>query len=88
MPGYDGTGPTGTGPYGRGLGPCGQGRGVRWGGFFGFRRGWRGAGPGFGWFNRAPVAPMDQKEDLESEKQWLTQQLDAINKRLDELEKD
>ena len=89
MPGYDGTGPEGTAPYGRGLGPCGQGyqRGGR--GFFGFWRHGGGAGRGFGprrWFTAAPAA--DEKTWLDSEKQWLSQQMDAINKRLDELEKD
>ncbi len=82
MPGYDGTGPQGAGPNGRGLGPCGQGRSSSRGGFWGFRRGWRGRGRGFGWFTRFPLT---QKEDLESEKRWLTEQLDAVNKRMDDL---
>lgn len=82
MPGYDGSGPAGTGPNGRGLGPCGQGQtGSRWN-LFGFRRGWRGRGRGFRWFNRFPL---NEKEDLESEKRRLSEQLDAINKRMDEL---
>ena len=83
MPGYDGTGPQGAGPNGRGLGPCGQGRtGSRWS-FFGSRRGWRGRGRGFRWFSRFPVT---EKEDLETEKRWLTEQLDAVNERMDELQ--
>lgn len=86
MPGYDGTGPEGTGPFGRGLGPCGQGnRSTRWG-VFGFRRGWRGGGRGFRWLPRFSAA--DEKADLDAEKSWLTQQLDAINNRLNELKND
>jgi len=75
MPGYDGTGPYGRGPNGRGAGPCGQGnieprrRFLR----VGWRRGWRGRG--FMGFNRPNVA---ETEDLQAEKSWLKQQLDAI----------
>jgi len=86
MPGYDGTGPQVTGPFGRGLGPCGQGGGYSRRGFFGVRRGWRASGRGFGWPTR--YAPIDEKTDLDAEKSWLTQQLDAINQRLNELNKE
>lgn len=86
MPGYDGTGPQGTGPVGRGLGPCGQGGAYPRRGFFGFRRGWRGPGRGFGWSSQ--YSPGDERTDLDAEKSWLTQQLDAINQRLNELNKD
>jgi len=82
MPGYDGRGPQGTGPNGRGMGPCGQGRTGTRRSFFGFRRGWRGGGRGFRFFNRNPLA---EKEQLESEKHWLKEQLDAVNKRMDDL---
>ena len=85
MPGYDETGPQGTGPIGRGLGPCGQGQTNTRRSFFGFRRGWGGRGRGFRWFNRFPV---NEKENLESEKRWLTDQLEAINKRMDEIQKE
>ena len=86
MPGYDGTGPQGTGPNGRGMGPCGQGQGrvqSRWN-FFGFRRGWRGRGRGFRWFSRSPLT---EKEDLDAEKRWLTEQLEIVNQRMDEINK-
>lgn len=82
MPGYDGTGPEGRGPYGRGLGPCGQGTPR---GFFGFGRGRRGGGRGFWWSRRRII---DGEEDLKSSKRWLTEQLDLINKRLNEIEED
>jgi hypothetical protein len=42
MPRFDGTGPFGQGPMGRGLGPCGAGRGSGFGS--GFGRGFRGFG--------------------------------------------
>ena len=81
MPGYDGTGPQGSGPNGRGLGPCSQAGSSRRG-FWGFRRGGAGRGWGFRWFSRFPA---NEKEDLENEKQWLSEQMEAINKRLDDL---
>jgi len=82
MPGYDGSGPEGIGPSGRGMGPCGQGRASGPRRFLGFRRGGRGRGWGFRWFNRLPV---DEKEALESEKNWLTDRLEAIRQRMDDL---
>lgn len=85
MPGYDGTGPQRSGPNGRGLGPCGQGRTSNRLSLFGFRRGWRGMGRGFRWFNRFPS---DEKEDLESTKAWLSEQLNAVNQRIDKLQKE
>jgi len=86
MPGYDGTGPEGRGPYGRGLGPCGRGMRGTNRGFFGFgRRG--GFGRGFWpyrWQGFNPV--VDEKSQLDSEREWLSQQLDEVNKRLNDLE--
>ena len=82
MPGYDGTGPQGTGPNGRGLGPCGQGRRLNQRSFWGFRRGWRGRGFGIRW---PGSYPMDEKSDLQTEKSWLSQRLEAINQRLSEI---
>ena len=50
MPRFDGTGPFGQGPMGRGMGPCGAGRG---GGFgCGFGPGFRGVGNFPGGWNR------------------------------------
>ena len=100
MPGRDRTGPMGAGPRtGRGLGDCGgtpvnPGFGF-WGGFgrgFGFGRG-RG-GMGFGWRNRffatgVPgwVAPTPEQEvaDLKAQADLMKGQLEAIQKRIDEL---
>jgi len=85
MPGFDRTGPQGTGPFGRGLGPCNEdGRPYRRS-FFGFGRGWRDRGRGFARWNM-PFG--DEKSALDSEKNWLMQQLETINKRLSDLEKD
>lgn len=80
MPGMDGTGPLGTGPIGRGLGPCGGGfAGRGWG--RGFSRG------GFGWWPGQYAAPMtNEKEMLEQQRTWLDNQLNTINQRLKDLE--
>lgn len=83
MPGYDGTGPEGRGRTGRGLGPCGEGASYGSRRFFGFRRGRRGGGRGFWMPFQSPV---DEETALKSEKNWLTQQLDAINARINSLE--
>ena len=80
MPRRDATGPFGTGPVGRGLGPCGGGDAYRGRGF-GFGRGWGfscGWTPGF-------QEPLDEKEVLKDQKSWLEQQLDVIAKRLKDL---
>jgi len=87
MPGFDGNGPEGTGPYGRGLGPCGQGYPRSNQGFFGFRRGRRGGGRGFWPARWRAISPItDEKSQLNSEKHWLSQQMDAVNQRLKDLE--
>jgi hypothetical protein len=95
MPGRDRTGPLGTGPmFGRGMGYCGSYSqagfansipGFRNG--FGFRgRGWR---RGFfaadipSW--RAPT-PEQETADLKAQADWLKGQLDAIQKRIEEIE--
>ena len=78
MPGYDGTGPEGTGSNGRGLGPCGQGTARGGFGFFGFRRGRRGGGRGF-W---QPARIVNDKESLKAEKDWLENRLSTINGQL------
>jgi hypothetical protein len=85
MPGFDSTGPEGRGPYGRGLGPCGEGRGHHPRGFFGFGRGRGWGGRGL-WWVRRPV--VDVKTDLEAERTWLEEQLAVINRRLDEIKKE
>ncbi|MFZ5449886.1 MAG: DUF5320 domain-containing protein [Thermodesulfobacteriota bacterium] len=102
MPGYNGTGPLGTGPgTGWGLGPCGagrrrgfgrgMGRGAwgfgrevygrpRWGGRA-FSYGPFGAGsPGYG------LAPQNEAQSLKEEQAYLQNELEAIQKRIAELE--
>jgi len=98
MPGGDRTGPLGAGPRtGRGLGYCSgynrpgfanpvpEGRG--WLGF-GYR------GMGHGWRNRfyatgipgwAAYTPEQEAADLKAQADWLKGQLEAIQKRLEEL---
>jgi hypothetical protein len=100
MPGFDGTGPRGQGPgTGWGMGPCGAGRRrgfgrgaqgfrTRWAGWGRPRWGWRafgygpygaGGGPGYG-------APQDEAQALRDEQAYLQGELEAIQKRLAELE--
>jgi len=82
MPGMDKTGPLGTGPIGRGMGPCG-------GGFAGRGRG-RGFGRGFGMgWNAFPrgITTDEEKVVLERQKDWLEAQVAEISKRLQEMEK-
>ncbi len=77
MPGFDGSGPTGDGPRGRGFGPCRDNRSnVRFGRGFG-RRGW------FGWGRNAPnYTPLDDSVDLEREKSFLEKRLEDIKQLL------
>ena len=82
MPGMDKTGPLGTGPIGRVMGPCG-------GGFAGRGRG-RGFGRGFGMgWNAFPrgITTDEEKVVLERQKDWLEAQVAEISKRLQEMEK-
>lgn len=98
MPGGDRTGPLGGGPgTGRGMGVCGgyirpglayPAFGFRGG--FGFGRG----NAGFGWRNRfyaagipgwAPLTPEQELDGLKAQAEALRSQLEAIQKRMDEL---
>lgn len=94
MPGGDRTGPMGAGPRtGRGMGYC---SGYNWPGYTNPGSGSR-SGFGFGgrgWRNRfyttgVPgwVTPTLEQEtaDLKAQAEWLKVQLDAIQKRIDEL---
>lgn len=102
MPGFDRTGPAGMGPrtgWGRGFcGPTGGrrafGAGFGWGGR---GRGWRHRfwATGFprwgrGWFEGTDFAPSYAREDemavLKEQSAWLTEELEAIEQRLRELE--
>lgn len=65
MPYYDGTGPMGTGPVGRGFGPCGRGS----------RRGWG----LFGWgFRRRSWTQKDELTALNEEERELEEELKAV----------
>ena len=75
MPGFDGTGPEGRGPFGRRFGPCAEGDERS---FYFFRRGRRG-GRGFRWPN---ARYFERMPDLEAEKQFLERRLDAINQMI------
>jgi hypothetical protein len=98
MPGGDRTGPEGTGPRsGLGMGYCSgndwpgsvnPGSGIR--GWLGFGRG----SAGRGWRHRffatcipGWVKPTSEQEtaDLKAQANWLKEQLDAIQKRIEEL---
>ncbi len=78
MPRFDGTGPLGTGPFGRGMGPCGAGQARGRG---------RGFGRGnFGWGMRQTNLPFSgEKESLEQQKNWLENQLAEIKQQLQDL---
>lgn len=91
MPGRNGTGPMGAGPMtGRGLGNCtgnqpgnfprnyGRGLGCRRGSGRGFGLGWFGGG----WFNNR-----NTKDTLQEQKKMLQDELDLINRDLEELDK-
>ena len=94
MPRFDGTGPTGTGPIGRGMGPCGggyaegnaegnagrvNGRG-RGRGFF------RG---GFGWgMGQTNAQQPDIKAAMTQRKIWLENQLAVVSQKLQDMDKE
>jgi hypothetical protein len=83
MPGFDGTGPERMGPTGRRLGPCGEGEFTTRRGFFPFGRGRRGGDRGYRWF---PTQFVNEKPDLEAEKSWLENRLEAINQLINQKE--
>lgn len=103
MPRFDGTGPFGNGPMGKGMGPCGAGRRSGFGS--GLGRSSRGAcyypggwnrprwswGPGGGGY-AAPqwgsgyVPSQDEAQALKQEVSYLQNELEAIQKRLAEIE--
>jgi hypothetical protein len=89
MPARDGTGPVGTGPVGRRLGPCSEfeyenshpyGMGMA------HRRGRR-----FGnwmprWFWRENT-PNEEIQILQNRQRWLKEQMDAVSREIDNLNK-
>lgn len=95
MPRGDRTGPWGDGPMtGRGVGLCAGAPSPGWFRGSGRGRGRRGMGPGrgrrwaSGWSGRgvATADPVDEKTALQSASEGLRAQLEAIEKRLRELE--
>jgi hypothetical protein len=81
----DKTGPLGTGPMGRGMGPCaGDATTKRWNGR-GMGRGYR-RGGGFGWRSTQLVTMDEEKAVLEERKSWLEFQVEAITQRLAEFQ--
>lgn len=77
MPGYDGTGPTGSGPRtGRGLGPCGFGF---WSRRFGLGRGIGRRSP---W---ASTSKSDQKQALEEYRKSLEEEITSVKDELKNL---
>ena len=98
MPRGDRTGPMGAGPRsGRGLGYCGGADAPG----FDSRLNWgRGRGGGFGWRHRffatgragwdlpryAPPSREESLADLKADADWLKNQLEAVNKRIEEME--
>jgi len=93
MPGLNGMGPSGFGKgYGKGLGRC-FGFPYAANAAFGFGRrfgpGYRGIMPVINFTNWRDfnTAPMDEKNLLAQQKEFLTQNLDAVNKRLEEINK-
>ena len=85
MPFRDGTGPQGQGPMtGRGLGPCGDGRGK--GMSMGKRMGF-GRGRGFrSWF--ASLSKDQAKEELDSYKKTLEDELEQVKAEQKKLEEE
>jgi len=87
MPGFDGTGPFGTGPRGRGLGPCGGGmNGSRAGRFprlgMGFGRRWEAWG-----FPQSPaLSPEEEKIILDRQESFLKQNIENISRRRQQLD--
>ncbi len=96
VPGYANPFPRwGFGPWGWG-GRCGPGWGGGWGRGFRWRRWFYATGvPGWARWGlppfapvAAPPAPEQEVEMLREEAEWLKEQLEAINRRIADLEKE
>jgi hypothetical protein len=98
MPGGDRTGPMGAGPRtGRGMGYCSGNSMPGYANQMPIFRSWYGfggRGGGRGWRNRfyatgipgwVPPTPEQEVADLKAQADWLKGQLDAIQKRIDEI---
>ena len=86
MPRMDKTGPFGTGPIGRGMGPCGGGLASQRGNGRGMGRGFPRGGD-FGGRSTPLVSADEEKTLLEERKNWLKAQVEAIEKQLESLNK-
>jgi hypothetical protein len=88
MPFRDHTGPWGTGPIGRGDGPCREEVHAAEGGHWyprrrGFnRRGW----PGRGFCFPTELSPEEEKRVLQRQQEWLQERMDLVKSRLEQLE--
>ncbi len=86
MPGMDKTGPFGTGPVGRGMGPCRGGLAYQRGGGRGMGRGFR-RGGGSRWWSTPTISAEEEKAYLEQRKSWLKTQMEDIETQLENLNK-
>ena len=87
--GYDAPGYANAGPgYGYGMGG-GRGRGNRWRHWYHATGvpGWARFGAAPGWGPYAAPSPEQQMDALKNQAQFLKEQLDAITKHIEELEK-
>jgi len=88
MPGRDRTGPMGTGPFGRGMGPYSSGEpfpGNYAGGGWGRR--WRTRFWSSGWGQQLPtMSPEEEISALKQRETWLNRQLEWVKKRLKDSE--
>ena len=96
MPYHDGTGPRGTGPNGRRMGPCFNRkpyppfRPITWDyrGRYGFNRGW--GFRGYRYQSNLPIenieySPDEEKDFINQELEYLENQKKELAKRLEEL---
>jgi hypothetical protein len=82
MPQMDGTGPTGTGPMGRGLGPCGGGGANQF--YRGWGRGFR-RGAGFRWNTMDAPSPEEEIQLLEGQKSWLESKIEFLKNQISKI---
>ncbi len=71
--------------FGRGAG-FGRGRGFGWRGFSPLAGGWNGPAYGTGYGSPYNAQPEDEIRTLKDEAKYMKDELDAINKRIEELE--
>lgn len=86
MPGMDRTGPLGTGPIGRGMGPCGGGIVTQRDNIRGMGRGFR-RGGGFGVRAIPAISVEEEKTLLEERITFLKTQIEAVETQLENLKK-